>query len=299
MSNKDQILDVLCVGFGPTALSLAAGLHEQNTPDQILFLERNPSFFWQGENFPLDKNQMRTNFMQDLVTERNPSSKFSFLNYLWSNNLLVIFTNLSSIKPPRRLFRDYLVWCARKFENLGWVNYGVVVESISPISGGDSSITAWRVVTKHASGKVRNYFTRKVILATGNHAFLPNWATKHSFGGKLVHSVKFGKTLDSLKGEGEKCLNIGIIGNDNEAVEIFNYCQELSTVRTTSFLDASITTGRERSLCVFICFNGPNSTNIRLDVQTLHRTPTIPKLNLRDQWKNPPLMISSAGVMVN
>jgi L-ornithine N5-oxygenase len=238
MRDQDQILDVLCIGFGPTSLSLAAGFHEnQNAMDRVLFLEKNTKFYWQGENFPLGKCSMKSNFMHDLVTARNPSSKFSFVHYLWSTNLLVIFTNLSAIRPPRSLFKNYLTWCANQFERLGWVKYGVEAQLISPISGGNSTITSWRVTTKDRSGKMRDDIARKVIVATGSHAYLPDWAAHHSFGGKLQHSSGFGKAFHSLQKREKTGLNIGIVGSDDEAIEISNHCQSLPGTRSTCFLN--------------------------------------------------------------
>ncbi len=55
---------------------------------------------------------MQTEFYRDLVTPIDPTSNFSFLNYLKSNGRLDQFFCSSSIYPTRREFQDYFNWVA-------------------------------------------------------------------------------------------------------------------------------------------------------------------------------------------
>src|SRR6185437_11166479 len=71
-----------------------------------IFLEKNPAIFWHsGQMFP--GTLMQTEFYRDLVTPIDPTSRFSFLNYLKSNGRLDQFFCSSTIYPTRREFEDY------------------------------------------------------------------------------------------------------------------------------------------------------------------------------------------------
>ncbi|KAI8459322.1 L-lysine 6-monooxygenase (NADPH-requiring)-domain-containing protein [Phakopsora pachyrhizi] len=58
-------------------------------------------------------SRMQISFLKDLATLRNPSSPFTFLQYLHSNNRLSSFINRSTFAPTRREFSDYLSWVAQ------------------------------------------------------------------------------------------------------------------------------------------------------------------------------------------
>ena len=52
--------------------------------------------------------QSQVSFLKDLVTLRNPRSRFSFLNYLHATGRLDEFINLGSFSPYRLEISDYL-----------------------------------------------------------------------------------------------------------------------------------------------------------------------------------------------
>lgn len=113
--------DLIGVGAGPANLSLAALLacaRERGlTSIRSTFLERNPAVFWHsGQMFP--GTLMQTEFYRDLVTPIDPTSRFTFLNYLKSNGRIDQFFCSSTIYPPRREFEDYFNWVARQLPDV-------------------------------------------------------------------------------------------------------------------------------------------------------------------------------------
>jgi L-ornithine N5-oxygenase len=111
----EPCFDVVIIGFGPAALAQAIALYEQRKATRnILIMDKSSGFSWRGRDLPNDRARMRTNLMQDLVTARNPTSEFTFVNYLWATENLVGYTNLGLMNPPRQLFGMYLEWCANK-----------------------------------------------------------------------------------------------------------------------------------------------------------------------------------------
>lgn len=113
--------DLIGVGVGPANLSLAALVASARDCGLIsmrsTFLERNPAILWHsGQLFP--GTLMQTEFYRDLVTPVDPTSKFSFLNYLKSNARLDQFFCSSTIYPTRREFEDYFNWVAKQLNDV-------------------------------------------------------------------------------------------------------------------------------------------------------------------------------------
>jgi lysine N6-hydroxylase len=122
--------DVIGVGAGPTNLSLAALLTTATkrglTSITATFFEREATVFWHSlQMFP--GTLMQTEFYRDLVTPIDPTSKFSFLNYLKAQARLEQFFCSSTIYPTRREFEDYFRWVAGQ---IGEVIFGVDVEGV-------------------------------------------------------------------------------------------------------------------------------------------------------------------------
>jgi lysine N6-hydroxylase len=67
---------------------------------------------------------MQTEFYRDLVTPVDPTSRFSFLNYLKKQGRLHQFICSSTIYPTRREFEDYFRWVAKQVSD---VIFGVEV----------------------------------------------------------------------------------------------------------------------------------------------------------------------------
>ena len=110
-------IDLTGIGVGPANLSLAALLTTARDRGQTslssIFLERNRSICWHSQQmFP--GTLMQTEFYRDLVTPIDPTSRFSFLNYLKLNTRLEQFFCSSSIYPPRREFEDFVARVAEE-----------------------------------------------------------------------------------------------------------------------------------------------------------------------------------------
>src|SRR5688572_29294308 len=96
----DTVHDIVGVGFGPSNLALAIAAAESAAPVGAVFLERQETFGWH-RGMLLDDATMQVSFMKDLVTLRNPASRFSFLCYLHSRGRLIDFINHKSLFPLR------------------------------------------------------------------------------------------------------------------------------------------------------------------------------------------------------
>ena len=122
--------DLIGVGVGPANLSLASLLvtaRERGlTSITATLFECEVTVFWHSlQMFP--GSLMQTEFYRDLVTPIDPTSKFSFLNYLKAQARLDQFFCSSTIYPTRREFEDYFRWVAGQ---IGDVIFGVAVNGV-------------------------------------------------------------------------------------------------------------------------------------------------------------------------
>src|SRR5262245_61603677 len=100
--SEPAVYDLVGVGFGPSNLALAIALTEFNEqtakPVTAQFLERQPRFGWH-RGMLIEDATMQVSFLKDLVTMRNPTSRFSFLCYLKARDRLVDFINHKNLFP--------------------------------------------------------------------------------------------------------------------------------------------------------------------------------------------------------
>ncbi|KAL8646860.1 MAG: hypothetical protein Q9226_006681 [Calogaya cf. arnoldii] len=131
-------VDLVCVGFGPAALGIGVALQDAcerstvplNSRSKLAFIESQATFAWHvGMQLPGAKIQI--GLIKDLATQRDPRSRFTFLNYLWTKGRLNQYANLSTIRPSRIEYQDYMSWCAESFLDL--VHYGEEFIDVSPV----------------------------------------------------------------------------------------------------------------------------------------------------------------------
>ena len=215
--------DIVCVGFGPAALSIAIALLERGESVRVLFLERQKRFGWHcGMLFP--GARMQISFIKDLATLRNPQSQFTFLNYLHHQNRLVTFTNLSTMLPLREEFNDYMSWCASHFGN--WVKYGQEVLGVEPGSRQitcDDPMRKFKIhVRDIGTQEVWTVVTKNVVVATGRQPAIPFPHPRALFCTKIIHSSSYMTLTPQLLRDKDHQYNLAVVGGGQSAAEIFD-----------------------------------------------------------------------------
>jgi L-ornithine N5-oxygenase len=228
-SSPDELLDLLCVGFGPASLAIAIALHDSastssSNPPKALFLEKQSQFAWHA-GMQLPGAKMQISFLKDLATPRDPRSKFTFINYLFCQGRLNHFINLSTFLPTRIEYEDYLRWCAEHFEREGKVAYGMEVEGVSiGTRDADGKVTSWEVSARDATGKTLVRRARHVVIAVGGRPVIP----KNLQGLKCVaHSSQFANMIPRIQEmEMGRRSRFAVVGSGQSAAEIFNDLSE-------------------------------------------------------------------------
>jgi lysine N6-hydroxylase len=110
--------DVVGAGLGPFNLSLAA-LVEPLPELRARFFEAQPDFRWHC-GIMVPGAQLQVSFLKDLVTLVDPSSPFSFLNYLAGEGRLYRFLIAHSDRCSRQEFERYYQWAAGQLKSVRW-----------------------------------------------------------------------------------------------------------------------------------------------------------------------------------
>lgn len=216
--NNSENVDILLIGAGPSNIALAVALDERRglqDVESIVMLEAANSISWhRGMMFP--EAQSQVSFLKDLVTLRNPTSKFSFLNYLHNLNRLVDFVDLQTFFPYRREISDYLQWCVDSLEIVE-VNYSSAVVAITPYQNSSGCIMYWTVSC--ANG--RSYSAKKIVYGAGRDANLPEPYCEID-SANLLHASRFLERAETIKPEDIR--SIAVIGGAQSSAEVYQEC---------------------------------------------------------------------------
>jgi len=216
-----KVYDLIGVGFGPSNLSLAICLEEiakdHGSELDSLFIEKQQNYSWHG-NTLVDQSALQISFLKDLVSLRNPTSPYSFVNYLHSHGRLVEFINMNSFYPSRVEFDDYLRWVARHFSRQAV--YGEEVLRIEPVYNGQQ-VDRLRVVCRSQSGEERARVTRSVVIASGGKPRIPTTFQELQSDSRIFHHAHYLTSISRLPCSQGLPMHIAVVGGGQSAVEAF------------------------------------------------------------------------------
>ncbi|KAL8724861.1 MAG: hypothetical protein Q9166_007715 [cf. Caloplaca sp. 2 TL-2023] len=224
LTSENQIYpqyDLVCIGFGPASLAIAIALHDRGINPRVLYIEKQRSFIWHA-GMLLPDARMQISFLKDLATLRDPTSHFTFINYLKSKNRLVAFTNLSTFLPLREEYNDYMSWCASHFESK--VQYGHETTSVSAISNQDGPIDTWNVTSRNTETNQSSTVTaRSVVIAIGGKPRIP--IPISGLESRVVHSSSYSTAVPKILQKTYKPHSVAVVGGGQSSAEIFNDLQ--------------------------------------------------------------------------
>ncbi|AGT10749.1 lysine N(6)-hydroxylase/L-ornithine N(5)-oxygenase family protein [Paracoccus aminophilus] len=213
-AHPDHIHELIGIGFGPSNLALAIALEERQSGLDAVFLEAKPRFAWHP-GMLLKGTDMQVSFLKDLVSQRNPTSGFSFLSYLHDKGRLERFINRKTFFPSRVEFNDYLDWAAGRLG--GICAYDQRVEAIEPVRAG-AGVSHLRIHSRDGAGRATVRQARQIVLAPGGQPHWPELFAPHRSDARLSHSNDFTARVLPKLTPGER---IAVIGGGQSACEIF------------------------------------------------------------------------------
>ena len=211
--------DVIGVGFGPSNLALAIALDEcakrsrqKCTP---LFVEKQPHFTWHG-GMLLPGSDMQISFLKDLVSLRDPTSPFTFVNYLHKRGRLLDFINCRTFYPSRVEFNDYLQWVAGHFKSQA--AYGETIVAVEPVTAGQT-VTSLRVHSRSLAGGETMRLARNLVVAVGGQPYVPQVFDKAADDRRLLHSSRYLELIERVVPRGRSA-RVAIVGGGQSATEV-------------------------------------------------------------------------------
>ncbi|HEX5113990.1 MAG TPA: SidA/IucD/PvdA family monooxygenase [Pseudonocardiaceae bacterium] len=212
--NHHQQVELLAIGAGPANLALAIAMEELAPADlaeRTLIVEQYDDVLWQrGMLLPWAQSQV--SFLKDLVTLRNPCSRFSFLNYLHAQGRLDEFINLGTFTPYRLEISNYLQWVTRSLTEVK-IQYGRKVVGVDPDIAADGTVYGWLV--RFADGST--IACRDLVFGGGREAHVPDVFASVSKE-RLIHSTEYAYRVTGLEEDAPH--RIVVLGSAQSAAEM-------------------------------------------------------------------------------
>ncbi|GAA3233338.1 lysine N(6)-hydroxylase/L-ornithine N(5)-oxygenase family protein [Streptomyces sp. XM83C] len=199
---REHTYDLVGIGLGPFNLGLAC-LTEPIEELDAVFLESKPDFAWHAGMF-LDGAHLQTPFMSDLVTLADPTSPYTFLNYLKEKGRLYSFYIRENFYPLRVEYDDYCRWAASKLSTL---RFGTTVTEVTY----DETDEVYVVRTERGE----TYRARHLVLGTGTSPHHPE--AVRGLDGDFFHNSRYMQNKAAL----QRKRSITIVGSGQSAAEIY------------------------------------------------------------------------------
>ncbi|MFF4542857.1 lysine N(6)-hydroxylase/L-ornithine N(5)-oxygenase family protein [Streptomyces sp. NPDC001435] len=196
----NKTYDFVGIGLGPFNLGLAC-LTEPIAELDGVFLDSKPDFEWHAGMF-LDGAHLQTPFMSDLVTMADPTSPYSFLNYLKEKGRLYSFYIRENFYPLRVEYDDYCRWAAGKLSS---VRFGTTVTEVTYEDD--------LYVVRTEAGET--FRSRRLVLGTGTVPFVPGVC--RDLDGDFIHTARYMPRKAELQAK----KSITIVGSGQSAAEIY------------------------------------------------------------------------------
>jgi len=205
MQNQ-KIYDIVGIGIGPFNLGLAALCAPINGLT-TLFLDQASEFNWHP-GMMLSDATLQVPFMADLVTLADPTSPYSFLNYLKQADRLYKFYIREDFFVLRKEYNAYCKWAISHLPNC---EFGQKVISLNHVDG------IYQVEKLNlATGISETILARKIVLGTGTGPKVPDFV-KPTVHKNAIHSSEYLKFKPELLQQ----KTVTIIGSGQSAAEIF------------------------------------------------------------------------------
>ncbi|KGP71423.1 ornithine monooxygenase [Pontibacillus yanchengensis Y32] len=207
---EKTIYDFVGIGIGPFNLSLAALADKQDKIDGVFFdqtskMQWHPGMLIQGTD-------LQVPFMADLVTFADPTSPYTFLNYLHKNNRIYPFFYFQKLEVPRPEYNDYLKWVADQLPSLF---FGQKVIDVKEIDLNDEEKGYVLDVQDQETGDIKQYRSRHIVIGTGSKPSVIPGAEELPKE-DIVHTSRYLYEKESIL----RSNHVTVIGSGQSAAEI-------------------------------------------------------------------------------
>ncbi|MBO7934402.1 SidA/IucD/PvdA family monooxygenase [Streptomyces sp. S9] len=214
-SAPDTPRDLVGVGIGPCNLSLAALAHPLAELDAV-FYDQAPAFAWHP-GLLLDGSRIQVPFLADLVTLADPTSPWSFLNYLRTRERLYPFYFAEHFHIQRAEYDAYCRWAA---EHLPGLHFRHQVDAVRWNPERDVfEVDFTQLDTDGEAEALGRTYTRNVVLGIGTEPHVPDplRPLAEAPGVPVVHANDYLTHRDTLLAAD----HITVVGSGQSGAEVF------------------------------------------------------------------------------
>ncbi|MEV6103353.1 SidA/IucD/PvdA family monooxygenase [Streptomyces sp. NPDC051940] len=211
----DRPLDLVGIGIGPFNLSLAALAHGIDGLTTA-FYDQRPRFSWHP-GLLMDGTTLQVPFLADLVTLADPTSPWTFLNYLRSRDRLFPFYFAERLHTHRAEFDAYCRWVSEQLPGLHFGHQADAVRWNAEQGLFEADFTQLDEYGEaEALGRVS---ARNLVLGIGTEPWIPEPLRPLAAAPALpvIHSADYLTHRERLLG----CEHITVIGSGQSGAEVF------------------------------------------------------------------------------
>ncbi|MFJ4082341.1 lysine N(6)-hydroxylase/L-ornithine N(5)-oxygenase family protein [Streptomyces iakyrus] len=166
----DAPRDLVGIGIGPANLSLAALAHPLDGLDTV-FYDQHPAFGWHP-GLLIEGATIQVPFLADLVSLTDPTSPWTFLNYLRSRERLFPFYFAERFHIQRAEYDAYCRWVS---ENLPGLHFGHQIDAVRWNPERDLfEVDFTQLDTDGEAEALGRTYARNVVLGIGTEPYVPD-----------------------------------------------------------------------------------------------------------------------------
>ncbi|WP_225096603.1 lysine N(6)-hydroxylase/L-ornithine N(5)-oxygenase family protein [Streptomyces sp. CoH27] len=207
--------DLVGIGIGPSNLSLAALAHPLAELDAV-FYEQRPGFDWHP-GLLIEGATIQVPYLADLVTLVDPTSPWSFLNYLRSRERLFPFYFAERLHIHRAEYDAYCRWVA---QHLPGLRFRHQVDSVRWDPERDVfEVDFTQLDAEGEAEALGRTHTRNVVLGVGTTPYVPDPLQRlvDAPGVPVIHAADYLGHRDSVLAAG----HVTVVGSGQSGAEVF------------------------------------------------------------------------------
>ncbi|MGR6969814.1 lysine N(6)-hydroxylase/L-ornithine N(5)-oxygenase family protein [Streptomyces cynarae] len=212
---SDAPRDLVGIGIGPFNLSLAALAHPLAELDTA-FYEQRPGFDWHP-GLLIDGATLQVPFLADLVTLADPTSRWSFLNYLKTRDRLFPFYFAERFHIQRAEYDAYCRWVAG---NIPGLHFGHQIDAVRWNPDNDVfEVDYTQLDTAGQAQALGRTHARNIVLGVGTEPHVPEPLEPlvKAPGPPVIHAADYLQHRDTILAAD----HITVIGSGQSGAEVF------------------------------------------------------------------------------
>lgn len=203
------MVDLMGIGIGPFNLGLAA-LSQPIKQLKSVYFEKMPQFNWHP-GLLLPSAELQVPFLADLVSLADPTSPYSFLNYLRQQERMYKFYFRENFHLSRNEYNHYCQWVCNQLTNVNFNHRVVKVDLITTHQGSLFEVS----INDTNQQQIKRILSKHIVIGVGTEPYIPknichinSLYVRHT-----AHYLEYQKQFQNVS-------SICVIGSGQSAAEV-------------------------------------------------------------------------------